>query len=372
MKKKVAILYPSFNGGGAQAVCLWILDALKEACGVTLFTLTPRSFETFDYMYGTHLATSNIRVSSPVLSFLPSSLSGWFLRSGSLRPYRQHLLTNHFRRCRNEYDLAISAYNEMDLGQPGIQYMHDVPSFVTGNRILQRISQYSESRMKKNLTLVGSRWMARHVKRCYGIDATVLYPPVRSVFPHTPWDEREDGFICVARLSPEKRVEDAIQIVQSVREQGFDVHLHILVSGSKVAYRHRILRLLRKHKPWVFLEEGISDTRYRDILGRHKYGINTAETESFGIGIAEMVNAGCIPFIRGTGGQSEILDGNKTLTFHDIEEAVRKTADTVESCRLAGNPYVDSLVKRAGSFSIKRFQEQILSLVHDYFAMHGS
>ena len=30
MKKKIAILHPSFGWGGAEAVCVWIIDALKD------------------------------------------------------------------------------------------------------------------------------------------------------------------------------------------------------------------------------------------------------------------------------------------------------------------------------------------------------
>ena len=38
-KKSVAVFYPLFSGGGAEAVCLWILEALKETYDLTLLSL---------------------------------------------------------------------------------------------------------------------------------------------------------------------------------------------------------------------------------------------------------------------------------------------------------------------------------------------
>src|SRR5262249_49380377 len=159
MRKSIAVLYPAFNGGGAQSVCLWILETLKADYELTLFTLTPDDFKAADRTYGTQLAGSGIKVSSPIADVWVPFFRTLFFRFRGLRPYRQHLLMRHFKKTKRTFDLVISGYNEVDIGQPAIQYMHNVPRFATGGGLLQTLSDYSEARTKENIMLAPSCWM---------------------------------------------------------------------------------------------------------------------------------------------------------------------------------------------------------------------
>jgi hypothetical protein len=38
--QKIAIFYPNFGGGGAESVCLWMLEALRKKYDLTLFTFS--------------------------------------------------------------------------------------------------------------------------------------------------------------------------------------------------------------------------------------------------------------------------------------------------------------------------------------------
>ena len=76
----------------------------------------------------------------------------------SLMTIRQHLLAHYFRNIRQEFDLAIAAFNEMDLGRQGIQYVHAPLFGCTGMRrhdafcnILRHRSERSTSARAKPL-----------------------------------------------------------------------------------------------------------------------------------------------------------------------------------------------------------------------------
>ena len=73
-QKKIAVLFPSFLGGGAEAVGVWILDALKDEYDLTLVTLTDNPLEKYDVFFGTHLAHSQIHVKCP---FKGALIDGW-------------------------------------------------------------------------------------------------------------------------------------------------------------------------------------------------------------------------------------------------------------------------------------------------------
>jgi hypothetical protein len=58
-------------------------------------------------------------------------------------------------------------------------------------------------------------------------------------------------------------------------------------------------------------------------LSRHRYGLHAMPNEHFGIAVAEMTRAGCIPFVPADGGQVEIaVDGR--LIYEREADAVAK------------------------------------------------
>jgi glycosyltransferase involved in cell wall biosynthesis len=370
MRPRVAVLFPFLNGGGgAEAVCFWILEALKDDFDLTLVTLTPTDPTEFDRSYGTALRGAGIRIASPVPKHLARLSRFVFFRLGEFAPVRQHLLMRSFKPLHGEFDLCISAYNEMDLGEPGLQYCHDTPRSRIGTRLYRSWSRYSELQMRENVNIMPSKWMGEVFRRAYGdsFRYVVVYPPAREAFETVSWDERVDDFVCVARLSQEKRIEDAISILQAVRSRGHAVRLRVLTAGGKWLYERKIRHRIRRSGGWVSLEEGVDDSTYRRALASHKYGINASVHEGFGIAIAEMVNAGCIPFVRGRGGQSEIFDDGDGLCFHDPAEAVEKISSVLSSPERQKAIRAD-LRGRRGLFSEHRFQNEIRELVRQRLA----
>lgn len=380
-KRKVAVLFPAFLGGGAEAVGAWILEALKEEYDVTLITLSDVSLRLLDEQYGTSLRTSRAKVLSVPIS-LPRFLRQPFLNSLSAFAARQFVLMRAYKRSLyREFDVAVSAFNEMDLGVPGIQYIH-LPMFGRGHELvrsavgnpdsvarrlyrelLRTWSGYSEERMRANLTVANSRWTAAWVQRLYGIQAEVVYPPVVVDVEDIPWQDRENGFVLVARVVPEKKIEVAIRILSEVRRRGYNVHLHVLYWVADRKYLSELKQMPAKCD-WVFWEERMSRGKYAKMLATHKYGIHPSKNESFGIGVAEMVLAGVIPFVPSEGGQAEIVGHDSRLMWNDEREAVSKIVEMLTNKELQEQVRVD--LKHLATWSATRFKEEIRRVVASF------
>lgn len=137
--------------------------------------------------------------------------------------------------------------------------------------------------MRRQVTLANSDWTGRRVAALHGVAATTLYPPVPADLPTVPWDERENGFVCIGRIVPFKQLETAIAILADVRRRGHDVHLHIIGSPLDLDYYNRIRHLQAENGAWVRLETNLTHAELTQLVARHKYGIHAMPHEHFGI-----------------------------------------------------------------------------------------
>jgi len=159
----------------------------------------------------------------------------------------------------------------------------------------------------------------------------VLYPPVDPI-EGQPWAERDPGVVTVGRIAPDNRTLDAVRIVDAVRDRGHDLHLH-LVGSTSVAYRSYLRRVeaavaAREH---VTLECDVARGRLKDLLGRHRFGLNTKRGEHFGMALAEYVAAGMVAFGHDSGGSRSVLAGATDRLYGGVADAADKVARAVET-----------------------------------------
>lgn len=371
LKKKIAIFYPAFMGGGAEAVGLWILEALKETYELTLFTITSIDFDQLNRMYGTNLSSASIKLETLVPSFLSSACYFLIANNPNLRMSSFHWLMRHLKAESRHYDLVFSGYNAADLGKPGIQYIHWI-NVLEGEPFHQKISQFSLENLQKNYSIANSRFVVDRVKQFYGIPATVIFPPVVMGESEIPWQEKEDTFICSGRLTVAKQPHKIIQILKKVREQGFDIKLYLTGGGGGVyawRYRQFLKQIVKDNAAWVTLYENLKYEDYINVVSRCKYGIHYKE-EPFGISIAEMVKAGAIPFVRNKGGQIEIVGDLPELFFANDHEAI------AQILHLLNHPERQDILrcalqKQKELFSTSHFIQAVSKVVDHYFETSG-
>jgi len=381
-RPRVAVVHPQLALGGSETKAMWALEALKHDYEVSLVTTGKVDLPRLNRCYGTKLDPREF-------SILQVPLPLGLRRTREFAALRGSFIQRFLKRVAPGFDVMISAYNPCDFGVPGIQFIADF-SFVEEWRLtlhptlrnwgrfwyadspLRRaylrlcnlISPSNPNSWKHNLAVANSNWSATLLHQKYGIEAPTLYPPVAEDFPAFPYVERENGFVCVGRVVPEKRMDTVIEILQRVRDRGLDVHLHILGGIDNSPYGKRVKLLGSQHRDWVFLEGEVFQQRKKELMVRHRYGINACQHEAFGIGVAEMVKAGCIVFVPNGGGQIEIVN-HPALIYEDDDDAVKKIESVLENAPLQ-DTLRTHLCQGAQRFSTENFKKAVRDLVFEF------
>ena len=379
---RAAVLHPDLRGGaGSEGVAAWLARALRDTARVTLVSMGPIDLPKLDGLYGTDLAGSGV---GTVSLRVPPGPAGRF---DALRAYR---LGRWAKDHGAEWDILFSAYNVMDFGRPGVQLLADVsfddglrrslhPSAAGVKRLLyaksplrslylglgRALAGQSRPGWRRNLTYASSAWLRDVFERRFGFPCSVLYPPVVvAAAAAVPWEERENGFVVLARLAPEKGVERAISVLDEVRRSAPSVHLHILGRADDRVTTEAVRRLCRERAGWASYE-GCVDGKARDaLLARHRYGLSGCRHEAFGIGVAEMVKAGMIVWVPGAGGQVEVV-GDGDLAYEDERDAARKIVPVLgDAARQAD--LRRRLEARGALFSTDRFITEVRGIVSGF------
>jgi len=273
-------------------------------------------------------------------------------------------------------DILLSTHNEMDFGRPGLQYVHypwsylprpdiemqwfhRIPGVLAAYRgLCQLVAGGSLAGRGRNLSLANSRFVAGKIKEVYGVDSEVLYPPVPGSFPGVPWQERRSAAIAIGRMHPVKRWEMAVEIVELARSRGVDIGLTLINQPDSIDYGRRIAGIAAG-RPWFRLLTGIPREQLAAEVARHRYGIHPMEDEHFGIAVAEMVRAGCIPLVHDSGGPVEIVGGRRELRFRTVEEGAAALRAVIEDSELQGR-LRSELSQQGERFSVEAFCESLL------------
>jgi glycosyltransferase involved in cell wall biosynthesis len=378
--KKVLLVQPSLQPpGGSKAVGVWIIEALKREHEVSVLTWTPVELAPINRYYGTLLRASEFTVYGvhPIVRWLIDCVPG------PIGKLKTSLLLRLCKRNKDDYDVIITANNEADFGRRGIQYIHFPwayqphpnadprwhhfsPALINAYyNLWRRISRFSVEGMKQNLTLVNSDWTGTKVRECHGIKTTTLYPPVPGLFPEVPWEDRENGFVCIGRIVPEKGLEEVIDILAAVRSRGWDIHLHIVGSTEDSRYYEHIRQRVHGNASWIFLEENLSREELVQLVSMHRYGIHGMAEEHFGIAVAELVRGGCLVFVPRGGGQVEIVEGDERLLYATAEEAAEKIIQ-VMSDRDLQQVLRTHLASKKDLFSTEQFMRRFQELVRHF------
>ncbi|NER81401.1 MAG: glycosyltransferase [Leptolyngbya sp. SIO1D8] len=374
-KKKILIWQPYFRGGGAEAVALWILQALHHDYDVTLHTLTPVDFSWLNAMYSTQLSAETINVKTQ----LPKQLEKWAYSLMSSSDFFRMALVywtiKQLKKIASQYDVAFSAFNALDMGCSGIQYLHWVYVVERNDRktkpwlkSLMNWADFSYDRLRENFSIANSQYTAERVQQCYDIQADVIFPPVITQIDALPWDEKENAFLCSGRIVKAKQTHRVIDILKTVREKGFDIKLHITGGGGGVygqPYLKKVEALAQQNSDWIYLHQNLPYEDYLKIVARCRYGIHY-KPEPFGISVAEMLKANMIPFVRSKGGQMEIVGAeHQDILFDDEADAVAKIVKVLSEEELR-QTLLKSLQQRKELFSTERFMNDIRAAVKQY------
>ena len=375
--------------GGKEAVFAWALQSVCSTYEVTVFTWNA-SVNTAgcNRQYGSSLAQGDFRLKRPgvMLRALCRLIVALDPDPASIQP--AVLLMRLAKRISGGYDLAIACEMETDFGVPGLQYIHypwlgafapaleafenlrgwrKVKGFLNGQlRPWMWLGGFSLRRMRANRTLTNSDWTGRGVQAAYGLESATLHPPAPGVFSSVPWAERENGFLCIGRIHPSKRIDWVIEALEPLRAEIPGLRLHIVGKTGDQAEDLRYFRFLQQkvesRAGWITIYPDLSRRELEDLAARQRYGVHAMIDEHFGIAIAEMMRAGCIPFVHDSGGAPEIVSHDPRLLYKSAEELRSRILRVV---RAPEEQHALSAALRGSAerFSPKRFMEDFLKIV---------
>ncbi|VAX42481.1 Glycosyltransferase [hydrothermal vent metagenome] len=177
--------------------------------------------------------------------------------------------------------------------------------------------------------LANSAHTAREIERCFGREAAVVHPPVRTeYFTPDASTHREDFWLFVSALEPYKRTDLAI-----VAAGLADVPIKVVGSGS-------IADDLRQEfaSPGVEFLGRVADETLRDLYRRARLLV-FPQIEDFGITAVEAQACGCPVLARRAGGALDsVIDGTTGAFFEDdspeaVAEAAAQCPDNPAACR---------------------------------------
>ncbi|MGH2956741.1 MAG: glycosyltransferase family 4 protein [Solirubrobacterales bacterium] len=371
---RILAFQPRWAHGGGELVAAWMLEALRREHEVTAVTLDPPDLEQANDLYGTTLQPGEVEL-RPLPRRLRVVAAGIRLSGLNFNFHRHILAMRYARRLAAEYELAYSALDEADLGGGGLQYVHHpwvgpayrAPTLEAIRRAPKRpwqlISGHSLERIRSNVTLVNSRFTAAAVERQLGVTPRVVTPPVPGRFPDPPWEERQDAVVAVGRLIRHKRLDMAVETVAEARARGLPLRLRIVGStaGIDPAEVESILGLARG-RDWVDIHPNVSRDELVRLIAGCRYGIHCCDEEPFGIAVAEMVLAGCIPIVRPTGGPTEIVGADPRLFFDSPAAGAARLIALSRSAALR-REIGEGLRARRADFTPERFVAAIRETV---------
>jgi glycosyltransferase involved in cell wall biosynthesis len=212
-----------------------------------------------------------------------------------------------------------------------------------------------------------SQFVARRIKKIYGRDARVIYPPV-TLSSRSTLAPVGNHFLAASRLVPYKRIEPIVRAFNTMPD------LKLVVAGDGPEAE----RLKKLAGPNVSFAGFVPDAELRDLMATARAFVFAAE-EDFGIVLVEAQSEGAPVLALGRGGARESIAGSgrySTGMFFDSANPdsiancvrsfiVREGAISRQDCR-----------DRATFFSADRFRKQFVQAVDEEMArfhanLHG-
>jgi glycosyltransferase involved in cell wall biosynthesis len=180
------------------------------------------------------------------------------------------------------------------------------------------------------------------VRRAYGRDADVIYPPVAT--SRFRFREIGDAWLSVNRLYPEKRIDLQMEIFRRLPEEKL-----VIVGGYTKGDRTETYVSSLRPPPNVTLMGEVPEPALADLYGGCRGFLTTALDEDFGITPVEAMAAGKVVLATDEGGYREtVVDGRTGFLLPPDPEAFARKIRELDDGALLGMR--DACVARAREF----------------------
>jgi glycosyltransferase involved in cell wall biosynthesis len=283
------------------------------------------------------------------------SSSAAFARGVITRPDQPHLCYVHSP-IRYAWDEQFSylAQARLGLGPMGLLYRY----------LLHRLRMWdARTAHSPDLMLANSNYVRARIRRIYGRDAQVVFPPV-SVDKLPLVTEKDDYYVAASFLAPYKRTDLVIEAFNRMPSR------RLVVVGD--GQQSKALRASARsnvtftgYLPRQEYERTVSQARAMVFAGCEDFGIALAEAQACGTPLIAFNRGGAQDIVRQLGG-CDMPTG--VLFDRQNVEAVMEAVEHFESNRREIRP--DSCRESALRFSADRFRQQLLEALDRTVLMH--
>lgn len=202
--------------------------------------------------------------------------------------------------------------------------------------------------------IANSSYVARQIERCFGREATVVHPPVRTrTFTMDERVRREPFWLVVSALEPYKRVERAI-------EAAAIANMDLIIVGQGTLGMKLEDVIAHTHGSRARLLGRVPESELRSLYQRAAV-LLYPQVEDFGISAVEAQACGCPVAARALGGATDtVIDGVTGVLFTE------PTPGTIaDAARLATSLAGTACRENALRFSEERFDERMRSIIRE-------
>ncbi len=332
---RIIIVHPrmSVMGGGERVAIHSIKEALRE--GHEAYLACERfDVNSFEDFFGVQGLFKNVRLLT-YPPFRPSVRRALLYQRLIYHQLRLRKIVSKRRR----FDLILNTAdvaNQPASSLPAVQYCYFPEYFsrIESNGLSRLWNKYYwparvfyHSRVSHiDRLLAVSDFTREFVKRKWGRDSTVLYPPCPiDLYRGLSERPKENLVVTVGRIGLEKRMELFLEIARRMPRVNF------AIIGSVAADQKSYSEKLRKAAPRNVSFLVVPLRKAKDTLGKAKVYVHCALNEHFGITIVEAMAAGCIPVVHNSGGPREIVTESVGYRWNDVGEAVRLVSSLLEN-----------------------------------------
>lgn len=190
--------------------------------------------------------------------------------------------------------------------------------------------------------IANSKFIAKRIKKVYGRDADVIYPPV-DVEAFEYCEEKEDYYLTASRLVPYKKVK---LVVEAFNEMP-DKKLVVIGDGPDFAKIKAIAKdniIMMGYQPFSVLKEKMQHARAFVFAAEEDFGITPVEAQACGTPVIAYGKGGALETIKENDTGIFFVEQNAESIIETVMRFENIESITAKSCRL-----------NAEKFSIENF-----------------
>jgi glycosyltransferase involved in cell wall biosynthesis len=362
------IVHISLNarGGGERLAAATIKAISSMGIDVELSTLEKPDMKLIHDAYGTNIEADlkKIRTLNIFQKYLPHNYSLTVNTHGDMLPFyhnyfnRKNAITychypiaSHLIDC-SDPDYSAVLQNMCLLGMTPALHKR----YYNAAR-----SAYIKMMLNSNV-LTNSDFSRKAILKSFGVDSTVLPPPVDvDIFRNAclTSNARDDSVLVISRFHPSKKIENVIHFAKLLHQNELGTGMNIVgnMLPDGIGYFNYLNNLVKHYEleDFVKFEINLKFDRLLDHMRRSKVYVHPLPGEPFGISTVEAMSAGIIPVVPNIGGHTEFVPAK--YQFHTYGQGVESVAAALAAPASERINLSHSTQKYSVTNYIKKFQQ---------------